>query len=62
MVWYYGAAFLQSGIIRLVCPHCKEVQARWRKPKQTRYRCLRCKRYFTRPETDKVRKRPDRRR
>lgn len=37
-----------GALLRLVCPHCGEVQVRGRKPKRSVYACRSCKKRFTR--------------
>jgi transposase-like protein len=37
-------------LIRLVCPHCGEVQSRARKPPRERYACRKCRKRFTREQ------------
>jgi transposase-like protein len=37
-------------LIRLVCPHCGEVQSRARKPPKERYACRKCRKRFTREQ------------
>jgi transposase-like protein len=41
----------KDALLKLVCPHCKAVQQRARKPHRCNgYACTRCKRHFTRAE------------
>ena len=44
MVFVGGAL---GTLIKLVCPHCGQVQARARKPARSDYACRRCRRRFT---------------
>jgi DNA-directed RNA polymerase subunit RPC12/RpoP len=45
MALYAGGAI--GTLIKLVCPHCGEVQARARKLPKKEYACRRCHRRFT---------------
>jgi transposase-like protein len=38
------------GMIKLVCPHCQELQVRGHKPKHSVYACRKCRKRFTREE------------
>jgi transposase-like protein len=51
------AVFAGAALVRLVCPHCGEVQARARKKKTERYACRRCHRRFTLTEGSRKRRR-----
>ena len=46
------AAIFSGGVlaamVRLVCPHCREVQVRARKRRRAVYVCRKCRKHFTR--------------
>lgn len=46
----FGPSIAAATLVRVACPHCKEVQARVRKMPHERYRCRRCHKTFTRQE------------
>jgi transposase-like protein len=49
---------IAGALIRLVCPHCGEIQARARKPEGRRYACRKCRKRFRREQgEDGARKR-----
>jgi transposase-like protein len=51
------AIFSATSLVRLVCPHCGEVQARAKKKRFERYACRRCHKRFTLAEGSKKRAR-----
>lgn len=46
-----------GGLVRVVCPHCGEVQARARKPPGGVYACRRCRKRFKADKSEKKTKR-----
>ncbi|MFO0567054.1 MAG: hypothetical protein U0263_15405 [Polyangiaceae bacterium] len=58
-VIFVGGAM--GGMIRMVCPHCHEAQARARKPPKSVYACRRCRKRFTREQGETPQSKPKRR-
>ena len=48
MTIFVGGAL--GGMIKLVCPHCHELQVRGRKPRRSVYACRKCRKRFTREQ------------
>ena len=49
MTWHIWGA-IRGALVRLRCPHCKEVQARGGGPQDKVYICRSCKKSFTRAQ------------